>query len=251
MARALAQPPSLLPITICFSQLRKAVAYSRVEVLVAIFKMQPLPSATPQSTAGGRSFCCPSPRVWTGAMAPCLPLGRGPFNSASQEPSHRDHPGRKHRQDLGMERIRGGGQSPHRLDEDRGGSAPGCAVPFSIRRGGSLRLRLGPAPPNPGVTALTSCRSQLAGSFSGRMMRGGGIRPGPSRQPLLHHAAGGPFRLPLRLNLRRAAAQQGDRSSLGRMVQASREPDRVAAADDRDNRCNSVGFPERRRWGAP
>ena|SRR5690349_314282 len=161
-------------------------------------KMQPLPSATPQSTAGGRSFCCPFPKGLDRSYGPLPSPGQGAiqFRIAGTLLPRSSWP--KAPPGLWHGTHEGGGQSPHRLDEDRGAARPG-AVPFSIRRVGSLRLRLGPAPPNPGVTALTSCRSQLAGSFSGRMMRGGGIRPSPSRQPLLSQAAGGPFRPPLRL----------------------------------------------------
>src|SRR5690349_314279 len=100
------QPPSLLLFTILFSQLRKDVACFGVKVLLVTLKCSHclLPPPNLRQEAGASAAL--SPRVWTGAMAPCLPLGRGPFNSASQEPSYRDHPGRKHRQDFGMERMR-------------------------------------------------------------------------------------------------------------------------------------------------
>ena len=139
----------------------------RGKVLVAIFKN----AAT--------AFC--HPPIYGRRQERLLPFPQGsgqelwppafPWAGGHSIPHRRSHPttiilADERRQDLGMERIRGGGQSPHRLDEDRGAARPG-AVPFSIRRGGSLRLRLGPAPPNPGVTALTSCRSQSVGSFSG------------------------------------------------------------------------------------
>ena len=170
--------------------------------------MQPLPSATPQPTAGGRSSCCPFPEGLDRSYGPLPSPGQGAiqFRIAGTIPPRlswlRARPGPRHGAHEGRR------TEPAQTGRRSGGSAPGCGPLLHPPR--QQLARSAPAgATRSGCNCADVMQVTISRQLQRRMMLGGGIRPSPSRQsPSRTAPAGGPSRPPLRLNTPRPEAQR-------------------------------------------